>query len=143
MQVFGMPGHIIRRLNQLATTVFAEKMLGAGMDLTPVQFAALDAIIAHPGLDQASIAAKIAYDRATIGGVIERLEKKGLVERQISQKDRRARVINITQCGRDVYDCALPFVTELQNDILSGLDTAEQQDFLRLSNKIIRHAAKD
>ena len=52
-------------------------MQAAGFVLTSVQFAALDAIAQQPAIDQATLAATISFDRATIGGVIERLESKG------------------------------------------------------------------
>lgn len=132
-----MPGHVIRRLNQMSTQVFAARMQEAGVDLTPVQFAALDAIRAHPGLDQASIAARIAYDRATIGGVIERLLQKGYVQRVVSDRDRRARVITLTDAGEQAYIMILPVVDVLQNDILSGLTQEERRVFLSLANKAL------
>lgn len=74
-----MPGHLIRRLHQLSTQVFAAAMAEAGEDLTPVQFAMIDALAAEPGLDQASLARAIGKDRATVGAVAERLAKKGLI----------------------------------------------------------------
>ncbi len=132
-----MPGHVIRRLNQMSTQVFAARMQEAGVDLTPVQFAALDAIRAHPGLDQASIAARIAYDRATIGGVIERLLQKGYVQRVVSDRDRRARVITLTDAGEQAYIMILPVVDVLQHDILSGLTQEERRVFLSLANKAL------
>ncbi len=132
-----MPGHVIRRLNQMSTQVFAARMQEAGVDLTPVQFAALDAIRAHPGLDQASIAARIAYDRATIGGVIERLLQKGYVQRVVSDRDRRARVITLTDAGEQAYITILPVVDVLQHDILSGLTQEERRVFLSLANKAL------
>ena len=48
----------------------------AGFDLTPIQLAAMQALKVNPGIEQAKIATLIAYDRATIGGVVERLEKR-------------------------------------------------------------------
>ncbi|WP_292685703.1 MarR family transcriptional regulator [Novosphingobium sp.] len=77
MDIYGMPGHLIRRLQQQSTQVFAARMREAGFDITPVQFAAMDALAARPGIDQATLAQLIAYDRATIGGVVDRLEGKG------------------------------------------------------------------
>lgn len=132
-----MPGHVIRRLNQMSTQVFAARMQEAGVDLTPVQFAALDAIRTHPGLDQASIAARIAYDRATIGGVIERLLQKGYVQRVVSDRDRRARVVTLTDAGEQAYIMILPVVDVLQHDILSGLTQEERRVFLSLANKAL------
>lgn len=132
-----MPGHLIRRLNQLSTHVFQTRLQQAGYDLTPVQFAAMDVLRATPGLDQASIAAQIAYDRATIGGVIDRLEQKGYVSRTISERDRRAREVTLTSHGRLVYDEVFPIVATLQDDILAGLDAPEKHTFLRLAEKAI------
>ena len=137
MMISDMPGHLIRRLNQMSTQVFSQRMQDAGQDLTPVQFAALDAIHSHPGLDQAGIAALIAYDKATIGGVIDRLEQKGLVTRSVSARDRRAREVRLTENGHRTYADVLPVVAALQDEILGGLTEDEQSDFLRLLGKAI------
>ena len=140
MNISRMAGHLIRRLNQQSTQVFTRRMQAAGFDLTPVQFAALDAIRADPGLDQARVAARIAYDKATIGGVIDRLEQKGLVERSVSKTDRRAREVRLTKIGRRTYDDVLPMVTDLQAEILEGLTFDERRRFLDLAEKALRTA---
>jgi len=138
MNVSGMAGHLIRRLNQISTQVFMHRMQAAGYDLTPVQFAALDAIHATPGLEQARIAARIANDKATLGGVIDRLEQKGFIKRSISKSDRRAREVRLTTRGQEMYDEILPIVADLQSEILSGLEPAEQEQFLSLARKALR-----
>ena len=102
MAVLDMAGHLIRRLHQQSTQLFALRTQAAGFDLTPVQYAALEAIHENPGMDQARLAELIAYDRATIGGVIERLEKKGWVRRVVSEKDRRARELSLSTKGNKV-----------------------------------------
>lgn len=142
MNVQNMAGHLIRRLNQISTHEFAKRMQQSGIDVTPVQFAALDAIASSPGIDQAGVAAKIAYDRATIGGVIDRLEQKGYVSRRVSKQDRRAREVRITEHGAQVYDEVLPTVTALQGDILPGLTQTERETFLNLAKKVIANASE-
>ncbi len=137
MKVSGMAGHLIRRLNQTSTQVFSLRMQMTGHDLTPVQFAALDAVCSSPGLDQAAIAAQIAYDRATIGGVIDRLEQKGLVTRKVNERDRRARAVTATETGQRVYQDVFEIVEGFQPDILSGLSAKEQEQFLRLAAKAL------
>lgn len=137
MEAYGMPGHLIRRLNQLSTHIFATRLQAAGYDLTPVQFAAMDAIASHPGIDQAGVAARIAYDRATIGGVIDRLEQKGWVIRNVAKHDRRARQVHLSDTGRQVFDTILPIVADLQGDILSGLSEEERGHFMTLARKAI------
>ena len=108
-----MAGHLIRRLHQQSTQVFQSETLAAGFELTSVQFAALDAVAAQPGIDQASLAAAISFDRATIGGVIDRLELKGLVQREVSEADRRARCLRLTPAGRRLLAAVRPVVERL------------------------------
>lgn len=142
MNISGMAGHLIRRLNQISTQVFATRVQEAGFDLTPVQFAALDAVNAEPGMDQARIAERIAYDRATIGGVIDRLEHKGLVVRRVNQRDRRAREVELTAKGKKVYGDILPVVAALQTEILTGLEDSEREAFQRLAQKVIHATSR-
>lgn len=134
-QIYTMPGHLIRRLNQISTSVFQDRMKSAGYTLTPVQFAALSLVAEKPGIDQATLAGLIAYDRATIGGVVDRLETRGYVSRVVAPQDRRARRLTLTPEGRALLDAARPIVVALQDDILAGLDAEERQDFLRLAAK--------
>ncbi len=137
MQLHEMAGHLIRRLNQHSTQVFAQRIQQLGYDLTPVQFAAMNAILNTPGIDQASIAAKIAYDKATIGGVIDRLEQKGYILRTVSQRDRRAREVRLTEEGQQIFEQIFPEVLALQREILPGLTQDEYTQFIALANKAI------
>lgn len=137
MDSLDMAGHLIRRLHQLSTQVFVQRTQAAGFDLTPVQFAALDAIGHHPGTDQATVAELIAYDRATIGGVIERLEQKGWVDRVVSERDRRARVLSLTAEGERILAALVPVVRDLQDEILASLGEADRARFLKLARQAV------
>jgi len=137
MEIQSVAGHLIRRLNQISTRIFTTRTQEAGFDLTPVQFAAMDAIRAHPGIDQAGVAALIAYDRATIGGVIDRLEQKGNIKRSISSRDRRAREISMTPEGIEVYSALHLVVQNLQREILQRLDETEHATFMDLLQKAV------
>jgi len=137
MDSLDMAGHLIRRLHQQSTQVFVQRTQAAGFDLTPVQFAALDAIAAQPGTDQARVAEMIAYDRATIGGVIERLEQKGWVDRVVSERDRRARVLSLTAEGERILQALVSVVRNLQDEILQALGEADRARFLRLARQAV------
>lgn len=138
-----MPGHLIRRLHQLSTQVFTQRVQEAGHDLTPVQFAALDALNHFSGVDQAGLADAVAKDRATIGAVVDRLVQKGLVNRIISARDRRARVLTLTPKGKAVLAELLPVVSGLQQDILPGLTTEEYRRFVALAAKAAKAAEQE
>ena len=131
-----MPGHLIRRLNQIAVSVFQDHMQAQGFDLTPVQFAALQALGANPGIDQATLSGLIAYDRATIGGVVDRLEAKGLLARRVSRRDRRARELTLSPAGTALLQQVQPVVESLQDDILAGLDAGERAVFIAMAGRL-------
>lgn len=135
IDVYAMPGHLIRRLHQISVSVFAEKMAGAGIDLTPVQFSALTALAARPGMDQATLAGMIAYDRATLGGVVDRLEAKGALRREVSPHDRRARVLTLTEAGEALLVRARPLVDAAQTEMLAGLEPEERETMVALLQK--------
>ncbi len=135
LDIHTLPGHLIRRLHQISVAQFMERMAEEGTDLTPVQFSAMAAIHRHPGIDQASVAGLIAYDRATLGKVVDRLVEKGLVERRVSSADRRAREVSLTREGEALLERILPVVRAAQPGILTGLTKAEQETFVALLQK--------
>lgn len=133
-----MPGHLVRRLQQISTAIFAEEL--AEYDLTSVQFAALMAI-GEGTVDATRLAEMIAFDRATIGGVIERLERKGLVRRTVSPSDKRIKLLSLTPIGRVVIKTAYPRVSAVQQRLLATLSEEEAATLLSLLSKVV--AAND
>ena len=137
MELFQMPGHLIRRLHQQSTHIFLRRTQEAGYDITPVQFAALEAIHHHPGADQAHIAERIGYDRATIGGVIERMEKKNWVVRMVSSRDRRSRELSLAPEGERIRVHLLPIVRNIQEEILMPLAPRHRSNFLKWAQELV------
>jgi DNA-binding MarR family transcriptional regulator len=131
------PGHLARRFQQIAVAVFHAEVDEAGYDLTPVQYAALSTIRTHPGIDQATLAGLIAYDRTTITGVVDRLVQKSLLVRQANSRDRRARALQVTDEGRRTLRGIEPAVEAAQRIMLRGLTADEADQLLRLLRKAI------
>lgn len=134
---FDKPGHLARRFQQIAVAVFHAEVGAEGSDMTPVQYAALAKIALSPGLDQATLAGLIAYDRTTIGGVVDRLVEKGFVTRAVNPQDRRARVLTITADGLAMLERIEPAVQAAQRAMLNGLSESEARDLVRLLKKAI------
>ena len=132
-----MPGHLIRRMHQASQALFDGEMGAHGFDITPVQFAALVVVAERPGLDQATLATAISFDRATTGGVIDRMEAKGLVRREIDKTDRRARRLFIEPAGESLLAGIVPHVRLVQRRMLQGLSAAEQATLLGLLGKAL------
>ena len=129
------PGHLIRRAQQIAVAVFAEHL--AAFDVTPVQFASLNALMDAPGTDQVSLAARVAFDAATFGSVIGRLETKGWVRREASPQDRRRKLLWLTPKGKKAVIEMAPLVTQAQALILQPLQAQEQQQLVALLAKLV------
>ena len=132
-----MPGHLIRRLSQQSNQVFQDEMKRIGADVTSVQFAAMQAIELHGEMEQSQIAQSIHYDKATIGGVIDRLEKRGWVERKANPKDKRAKLVSLTKEGCKALGEFTPVVKALQDQVVANLSAEERTLFIKLAQKIV------
>jgi DNA-binding MarR family transcriptional regulator len=125
-----LPGHDIRRLHQIAVALFmAETEL---FGITPVQYAALQAVQNAPGTDQRTLASTIGFDTSTIAGVIDRLEARGLMLRSASAQDRRVRLLTLTEAGQQLLADVTPSMLRAQERILAPLPEAEQREFMRM-----------
>ena len=133
------PGHLIRRAHQLAVAVFMEETAEFGV--TPVQFAILNALIADPGEDQVTLAGKVAFDAATFGSVIGRLEAKGWVRREPDAQDRRRKLLWVTPEGEAAATAMRSAVRKTQARILAPLDPQERDQLLQLLDKLVTRSS--
>jgi DNA-binding MarR family transcriptional regulator len=130
-----LPGHLARRVQQLAVALFVQEVGDIG--LTPVQYSALQTVCNEPGIDQKTLAATIGYDTSTIAGVIDRLEARGLLERQVSATDRRARQLVPTPEGNRTLAAVVPRMLRAQERLVEPLTAAERKEFMRLMRVVI------
>jgi MarR family transcriptional regulator, lower aerobic nicotinate degradation pathway regulator len=130
-----MPGHHIRRAQQISSAYFTEEL--ADSELTSVQMVALVVVADHSGIDATRLSEIIDFDRATIGGVIDRLERKGLVRRLVNEQDKRSKTIQATPAGNALLKVSLPKVERVQERLLAPLTLAEREIFLRLIKTVI------
>lgn len=104
-------------------------------DLTPPQFGLLAFLWQQDGLTQVELSEKGQIDRTTVGGLVDRLEKIGLVERRQHPQDRRAYKIHLTERGRELEgpltECAGRSVTKFTKG-LSKQEVAELRRMLEI-----------
>lgn len=129
------PGHLIRRLHQISVGIFMAE--SEGLELTPIQFAALQTVQNNPGIDQKSLAKAIALDSSTTGGVIDRLQARSLVERKASESDRRVHLLFLTESGLSKLKESMPAMFKAQERILSPLSNSERESFMRLVSQLV------
>jgi MarR family transcriptional regulator, lower aerobic nicotinate degradation pathway regulator len=133
--VYTAPGYLFRRMQQIAVAIFVEEC--RAFDLTPVQYAALVAIHTHPGIDATRLSAVIAFDRSTLGNVIERLEAKKLIERKPSAGDKRVKLLTLTKSGAGLLREIAPAVEQAQARMLQPLKAADRKALMALLSQLV------
>ena len=126
------PGHLIRRAHQLAVGTFAKTH---GKQITPVQYAVLRALQDAPGMDQVTLADRVALDTSTTADIAARLDAKGWIVRELLP--RRQRALRLTAEGEAVLAEMLPRVAPMYAQLLDALEPAERDEFLRLLRKFV------
>jgi MarR family transcriptional regulator, lower aerobic nicotinate degradation pathway regulator len=133
--VYAAPGYLFRRMQQIAVALFVEEC--KAFDLTPVQYASLIAIHTHPGIDATRLSAVIAFDRSTLGSVIERLEAKKLIDRKPSGEDKRVKLLYLTRAGAAILRDIMPSVEKSQARMLQPLKPADRKVLLALLTQLV------
>jgi DNA-binding MarR family transcriptional regulator len=129
------PGHLVRRAHQLAVALFMEET--AAFDVTPVQFAILNALIDIPGEDQVTLATRVAFDAATSGSVIGRLEARGWIRREVDPNDKRRKLLWVTAEGEEAVLRMKPGVARVQQRLLAPLSEPDQAQFVNLLAQLV------
>lgn len=133
--VYAAPGYLFRRMQQIAVSIFMEEC--RAFDLTPVQYAALIAIHTHPGIDATRLSAVIAFDRSTLGSVIERLQAKDYVERKPAAEDKRIKLLYLTKSGAAILREIIPAVERAQARMLEPLRPADRKTLMGLLVQLV------
>src|SRR3954451_16546747 len=133
--VYTKPGYLFRRMQQIAVSIFMEEC--AAFDLTPVQYAALVAIHAHPGIDATRLSAVIAFDRSTLGSVIERLEAKRYITRKAGSQDKRIKLLHLTRSGATLLSEIMESVNRAQARMLQPLEPNNRRLLMELLTQLV------
>jgi len=135
-----LPGHLIRRVHQVSTAYFTEE---CGSDLTAVQYAALVAIGAHPGIDATRLSQVIYFDRSTIGDVLDRMESKGWILRESTTSDRRVKLLQLSPAGQEILLQVEPAIRRVQERLVAPLSPGEAKTLIRLLARMADAAELD
>lgn len=131
-----LPGHLIRRLQQIAVAIFLQETEASG--ITPVQYAALQAVANQPGIDQRTLARSIGFDTSTIAGVVDRLEARALMQRNASPADRRVRLLTVTPAGLTLLDEVRPGMLLAQQRMLAPLPEGDRDRFMHMLRTLVQ-----
>jgi MarR family transcriptional regulator, lower aerobic nicotinate degradation pathway regulator len=127
-------GFLLAKAYQRACVLFKEEF--EGYDLTPQQFGLLGFLWQEDGITQSELSARSQIDRTTMGGLIDRLEKEGLLARRSHPEDRRAYRICLTEKGKTLQPELTPLAAAAQARLTAKLDQQEAETLKSLLEKI-------
>ncbi|MEQ8818554.1 MAG: MarR family transcriptional regulator [Thalassobaculum sp.] len=127
-------GHLLRRAHQRATQIFLETFEDAG--LTPTQWAALARLGEAGAASQNHLGRLTAMDPATVQGVVQRLEKRGLVDREPDPDDRRRTRLKLSAAGAELVAKHTADGARVTARTLEPLTDEEAESFLALLRKL-------
>lgn len=129
-----LPGHLLRRCHQISVALFLEEC--GGFDVTPLQYAVLKTLAEGGAQDQVTIGGRAALDRTSVAVILQKLEARQLVRRVQSVKDKRAKIVSITERGKRLLADIAGAVSRAQTRTVAPLDVGEAAEFLRLMRKL-------
>jgi DNA-binding MarR family transcriptional regulator len=118
-------GYLVHEVARLYRRRFEDEARIHGVTLP--QWRALAEIHRQEGISQVALAGCIDTDPMTISGILDRLDKRGLVERFPDPNDSRARLARLTPEGHALVDMARNVGRELQDASLEGLSDEERR----------------
>ena len=134
----GSPSHLMHRVLQLALDIYSEE---AGPDgLTQRQFAVLEAVSQKSGLTQTDLVRATGIDRSTLADLVARMTTKGLLDREKSAIDARAKAVRLSAAGQAALDAARPKVEAADKRILALLPKGKRDGFLDLLGELAGEA---
>jgi DNA-binding MarR family transcriptional regulator len=117
-------GYLVHEVARLFRRRFEDEARTHAVTLP--QWRALAEIYRSGGISQVSLAGCIDTDPMTLSGILDRLEKRGLVERYPDPNDSRAKLARLTAEGAELVATAKNVGRELYENALSGLSVAER-----------------
>jgi DNA-binding MarR family transcriptional regulator len=130
-------GHLIRRAQQIHTLLWNAEVSD---EVTSPQVLVLVALSRTPGMDQRTLGASVSLDRSTTADVVDRLMKRGLLERTRDPNDRRRNILRLTAGGASLLQAIAPRTEIMNAHLISVLPTDDQAELLRLLRTFVNKA---
>ncbi len=130
----GLMGYQLRRAQVRVFEHFGRAL--ADLELTPGQLGLLVVLAQNEGASQTELARYAGVERATLGEAVEKLSKRGLIARRPSPRDRRSKVLYLTDEGRALLDRAIPLVEAHETEIAADLEPEERRQLIDLLERL-------
>jgi DNA-binding MarR family transcriptional regulator len=132
-----LPTYVGYQVRRTQAKIFAEfETTLKDFDFTPGSFGVLTLIRANPGITQVTLAAAFSVDKSTMSPVIFRLEKRGLIRREVLPSDRRCHALFFDEAGEHTFLAAREKIRAFEENVAARLSKPEQRELARLLAKL-------
>jgi DNA-binding MarR family transcriptional regulator len=128
------PIHLLHRASQRADGLFARNVRDP--NLTPRQFAILQAVADKSGLSQTDIMAATGIDRSSTAKLVRRLVTNGCLQRRRTRRDARIYSVRITAHGREMLGIGASATRVAEDALLLPVAEKHRQAFLGVLTSI-------
>lgn len=127
-------GFLISQLGYVVSTRF--RALLAPLGLEPRHFLVLRHVAQAEGSSQQALGQILRIPASRVVGLVDTLERRGLVERRANPRDRRARALHLTADGRRMLGQAYRVALGHERALCAGLDDEERRQLLGLLRRL-------
>jgi len=120
-------GFLVHDVSRMRRTLFDDVMRSSGVTRSQWSVLATLSRVGGDGMMQVDLSRHMDVGKVTIGGLIDRLEASGYVERRMDAEDRRARRVFITDKGFEVIAEMQKAGAKLNKSILAGVSPEHQR----------------
>lgn len=112
-------------------------------ELTTTQFVVLLKLCEKDRMTQKDLAKETDYKQSALTLILDKLEAKGLVNRESKKNDRRAYLIAITKEGKELENVLIKLSLEVEKKVLQGISEKEKDTFISMLDKIMENLSKE
>jgi len=135
-------GALIDRTLRIIKQQFLQVFKDLDLDVTTEQWVLIDLLAKNDGVSQTDLAGSSFKNAPTTSRIIELLRKKGLINKQQSEEDKRQYLIFLSEKGKALHKRAYPKVVEFRNKGWEGLTLEDYQTLELVMNKVFDNFSK-
>ena len=94
----------------------------------------------HGALTQRELSQQTLMDKVPVNRACKKLEDRGLAKRSPNAKDGRSHLLELTAEGRAIHGEVMPMAKDIEREIFSTLDDAEQERFREMLRRLFEQA---
>ena len=133
-------GELYSVINAMAAAAIARRMQknfrAAGLEITIEQWSILYHLWKEDGLNQQQLCDKTFRDKPSITRLIDNLVKQGLVERKVSETDKRVNYIFLSNIAKDLQNQTIEIANQTMDEALVGISKNEIETVKNVLQKV-------